>query len=70
MSSRLDPTTCPALTASHLDSLHAAGIYSTSDIISADLNGLASRCALSITELGIIKKSIIQAADDPLTGMV
>ena len=49
-------------------SLHTAGIYSTSDLITSDLNSLSSRCALSLTELGILKRSVIEGVDEPVTG--
>ena len=68
MSTRISLSTCSILTSAHLATLHSAGIYSTSDLILHDLNSLASRCALSVTELGILKRSVIEGVDDPVTG--
>jgi len=68
MSTRIKLSSCPVLTPAHLSSLHTAGIYSTSDLIAVDLNSLASRCTLSVTELGILKRSVIEAVDEPVTG--
>ena len=68
MSSRLSLSSNPLLTAAHLASLHSAGVYTGCDLVSADLNALASRCTLSVDELSVLKRGVIEAAPEPITG--
>ena len=68
MSDRLSIKTNPILTAKHLASLHSAGVYTGSDLVLADLNSLANRCTLSINELSVLKRCVVEAVADPVTG--
>ena len=68
MSDRLSIKTNPILTAKHLASLHSAGVYTGSDLVLVDLNSLANRCTLSINELSILKRCVVEAVADPVTG--
>jgi len=68
MSDRLSIKTNPILTAKHLASLHSAGVYTGSDLVLVDLYSLANRCTLSINELSILKRCVVEAVADPVTG--
>ena len=69
MSFRLGVSTSPVLTAAHLASLHSAGVFTSGDLLSADLDSLAARCSLSLAELTVLKRGVLEAAAQPLTGI-
>ena len=68
MSDRLSVKTNSILTTKHLASLHSAGVYTGCDLVLADLNSLANRCTLSVDELFVLKRCVVEAVADPITG--